>query len=58
MHLWQFNGSVLCIKEKFQVVFVITVCDIFILVADLREQLFKKCECNIWCICNSGWLKS
>ena len=30
MHLWQFNGSVLRIKEKLQVVFAITVRDIHI----------------------------
>ena len=32
MHLWQFNGSVLRIKEKLQVVFAFTVRDIHILV--------------------------
>ena len=30
MRLWRFNGRVLCTKEKFQVVFAITVRDIFI----------------------------
>ena len=44
MHLWRFNGSFLCTKEKFRVVFAITVRDIFILVVYQREQLLKKCD--------------
>ena len=40
MHLLQLNGSVLCTKKKFQVVFAITVHDIYIPVVYWREQLF------------------
>ena len=50
MRLWRFNGSVLCTKEKLQVVFAITVRDIFIPVVYYREQLLKKFDCNVWCI--------
>ena len=42
-------------KREIQVAFTITVSDIYIPVVYFEKaQFYKKCECDVWCICHYG----